>query len=143
MKLHIVTVGAPKLAFAKAGWQEYFDRLKHYHTVRVTHVRDKYADDAQHLLGVAGSAYKVALVIDAQQFTSPELAEFLQQRAVESREVCLLIGGPYGLPQQVIAAADVRLSLSRLTMPHDLAMVVLLEALYRASTINAGSPYHK
>jgi len=143
MKLHIVTVGAPKLAYAKLGWAEYLKRLKHYHTVRVTHVADKFAYDPQYLLRSAGSAYKIALVIDGTQFTSLEFVAFLEKRAAGTRELCLLVGGPEGLPEQVIAAADFRLGLSRLTFPHDLAMVVLLEALYRASTIAAGQPYHK
>lgn len=143
MRLHIVTVGTPKLAYAKAGWDEYLSRLKHYHTVRVTHIADKYAYDPAHLLQACGSAYKVALVIDGKQFTSHELAAFLDKRALDAREVCLLIGGPEGLPGEVIQQADLQLGLSRLTFPHDLAMVVLLEALYRASTISAGIPYHK
>lgn len=143
MRLHIVTVGAPKLRYAKLGWGEYLSRLSHYHTVRVTHVPDKKAYDAAHLLAVAGSAYKIALVIDGAQFTSPELAVFLEKRAMDAREVCLMVGGPEGLPDAVIAAADYKLGLSRLTFPHDLAMVVLLEALYRAGTISAGISYHK
>jgi len=143
MKLHIVTVGEPKLAYAKLGWAEYLKRLNHYHTVRVTHVADKFAYDTQYLLQAAGSAYKIALVIDGKQFTSAEFAAFLEKRAIAGPEICLLVGGPEGLPQDVIAAADFELGLSRLTFPHDLAMVVLLEALYRASTIAAGQPYHK
>jgi 23S rRNA (pseudouridine1915-N3)-methyltransferase len=143
MKLHIITVGEPKLSYAKAGWDEYLKRLRHYHTIRVTHIADKHAYDATHIQQAAGNAYAVALVIDGKQFTSPELAAFLEKRALEAREVCLLIGGPEGLPQEVIDQTDYRLGLSRLTFPHDLAMVVLLEALYRASTISAGQPYHK
>jgi 23S rRNA (pseudouridine1915-N3)-methyltransferase len=143
MKIHIITVGEPKLAYAKAGWDEYLKRLKHYHTLRITHVSDKLAYDANHLLSVAGNAYKVALVIDGRQFTSPELAGLLDKRALDAREVCFMIGGPEGLPQEVISQADLGWGLSRLTFPHDLAMVVLLEALYRASTISAGIPYHK
>lgn len=143
MKIHIVTVGEPKLAYARAGWQEYLDRLKHYHTLRTTHISDKYAYDPEHLLAACGSAYKVALAIDGRQFSSSELADFLEKRALDGRELCLLIGGPEGLPQAVIAAVDLAWSFSRLTFPHDLAMVVLVESLYRASTINAGQPYHK
>jgi 23S rRNA (pseudouridine1915-N3)-methyltransferase len=143
MKLHIVTVGEPKLGYAKAGWTEYYKRLQHYHTLRVTHIADKWAYDASFILQTAGNAYKVAMVIDGQQFTSPELAAFLDKRALDAREVCLLVGGPEGLPKAVIAGADLQLGLSRLTFPHDLAMVILLEALYRASTIQAGHPYHK
>lgn len=143
MKLHIVTIGEPKLAYAHAGWQEYLKRMQHYHTVRVTHVADKWAYDAAHILQAAGNAYTIALVIEGQQFSSPELAQLLQKRALESREVCCIIGGPEGLPSEVIQHADLQWSFSKLTFPHDLAMVVLLEALYRASTITAGVPYHK
>ncbi|HSX17078.1 MAG TPA: 23S rRNA (pseudouridine(1915)-N(3))-methyltransferase RlmH [Patescibacteria group bacterium] len=143
MKLHIVTVGEPKLAYARAGWEEYLGRLQHYHQVRVTHVPDKWAYDAKHLQQAAGNAYTVALVIDGRQFSSPELATFLEKRALDGREVCLFIGGPEGLPAEVIAGADAQWSFGKLTFPHDLAMVVLVESLYRASTISAGQPYHK
>ncbi|MBX6334197.1 23S rRNA (pseudouridine(1915)-N(3))-methyltransferase RlmH [Candidatus Saccharibacteria bacterium] len=143
MRIHIVTVGEPKLTYAKAGWEEYFSRLKHYHTLRVTHVPDKYAYDSDYLLGACGNAYKMALAIEGKQLDSPELAAFLEKRALEGRELCSLIGGPEGLPQAVIDKADFAWSLSKLTFPHDLAMVILLEALYRASTITAGTPYHK
>lgn len=143
MKIHIMTVGEPKLAYAKEGWQEYLGRLKHYHSLKITHVADKHAYGSEYLLQACGNAYKVALVIDGKQLTSPELAAFLEKRALDGREVCFIIGGPEGLPQEVIDAADTRLGLSALTFPHDLAMVVLAEALYRASTISAGQPYHK
>lgn len=143
MKLHVITIGQPKLAYAKAGWEEYLKRLQHYHTVRITHMADKRASDAAFLLQTMGSAYKVALGVDGQQMSSPQLAAFLEQRALEGREICFIIGGPEGLPQEVIKAADTHWSLSKLTFPHDLAMVILLESLYRASTITAGRPYHK
>jgi len=143
MKLHILTVGEPKLAYARTGWEEYLKRLRHYHTLRITHVADKHAYDAAYLLQAVGNAYTVALVIDGRQYTSPELAAFLDKQSLEAREICFLIGGPEGLPQEVIDRSDLQFGLSRLTFPHDLAMVILLEALYRASTISAGHPYHK
>ncbi|MDB5169463.1 MAG: hypothetical protein JWO41_819 [Candidatus Saccharibacteria bacterium] len=142
MKLHLITIGSPKLAYAKTGWEEYVGRLKHFHQVRVTHLQDKH-DDATHLLEAAGNSYKVALVIEATQLSSPELANFLDKRAQEGREVSFIIGGPEGLPPEVCSNADLQLSFSELTFPHDLAMVVLAEALYRAGTISAGHPYHR
>jgi 23S rRNA (pseudouridine1915-N3)-methyltransferase len=142
MKLHIITIGEPKLAYAAAGWREYLGRLKHYHSVRVTHIADKH-NDADHLLAAAGQAYKVSLVIEGKQFSSPELALFIESRNQDGREVACIIGGPDGLPSEVIAASDLQWSFGRLTFPHDLAMVVLAEALYRASTIAAGQPYHR
>lgn len=142
MKLHVVTVGSPRLGYAKAGWEEYAKRLQHYQQLRVTHIADK-QNDAVHLLQAAGTAYKVALIIEGKQLTSPELAAFLDKHAPLGREVCFMIGGPEGLPSEVIEQADFAWSFSRLTFPHDLAMLILLEALYRASTISAGHPYHK
>jgi len=143
MRLHIVTVGEPKLPYAKHGWNEYTRRLGRYHTLRLTHIPDKWAYDSAYITQTAGNAYKVALAIDGRQFTSPELAAFLEKRAQEAREVCFLIGGPEGLPHAVIEEADLQWSLSELTFPHDLAMVILAETLYRAGTISAGQPYHK
>jgi 23S rRNA (pseudouridine1915-N3)-methyltransferase len=143
MKLHILTIGEPKLTYAREGWREYLKRLQHYHTIRITQLADKHANDAKAILQAAGNGVKVVLVIDGKQFTSTELAHFLEQRALAGREVCLLIGGPHGLPAAVIDQADYCWSFSKLTFPHDLAMVILLEALYRASTIAAGHPYHK
>lgn len=143
MKLHIVTVGEPKLAYAKLGWQEYIQRLQHYHTLRTTHIPDKRAEDTKFILETTAGSYRVALVIGGRQYTSHQLAAFLEQKAMEGREVSWIIGGPEGLPAAVIAASDMQLGLSELTFPHDLAMVVVAEALYRASTISSGQPYHK
>jgi 23S rRNA (pseudouridine1915-N3)-methyltransferase len=141
MKIHLITIGEPKLAYARSGWQEYLGRLKHFHQVRVSHLADK-NNNIQAIQQAAGQSYKVALVIDGPQLSSPELAQFLEKQAQNGPELCFIIGGPDGLPDQVIATADKKLSLSELTFPHDLAMVVLAEALYRASTINVGHPYH-
>lgn len=143
MKIHIVTIGKPKLTYAQAGWEEYWSRLQRLHTVRVTQIPDKYAYEPDKILEATSPSYKVALEITGQQFTSEELAGFLTKRELESREVSFIIGGPEGLPQEVIDKADFQWSFSKLTFPHDLAMVMLLEALYRASTINASLPYHK
>jgi 23S rRNA (pseudouridine1915-N3)-methyltransferase len=142
MKLHIITIGQPKLPYAKQGWEEYWNRLKHYHDVRATHIPDKH-NDTEHILEAAGNSYKIALEIQGKEFTSPELAQFLEKRALDGREISFLIGGPDGLPAEVRQIADLQWSFGRLTLPHDLAMVTLLETLYRASTISAGQPYHR
>lgn len=143
MKIHLLTVGEPKLDYAKTGWDFYLKRLQAYQAVRTTHLRDKWANDAEHILQSAGNGYKVALAIEGEQFSSPQLATFLGQRALDGGETCFIVGGPEGLPAEVLRQADKQWSLSYLTFPHDMAMVVLAEALYRASSINAGSPYHK
>ena len=144
MKLQLVTIGKPKLHYASLGWNEYMWRLEHFHKVAVKHLSDKYASDAAKILEATADTYRIALVIEGgKQLGSRELAIFLRRRQLAGKNVSFIIGGPEGLPQEVIEKADYRWSLSGLTFPHDLAMVVMLEALYRASTINAGVPYHK
>lgn len=143
MKLGIVTVGKPKLSYAQDGWADYLGRLQRLHTVRITHLADKYADDAAKFREVTAGTYVVALEIAGKDLDSRALADFLRSRELEAREISFIIGGPDGLPQDIRSTADFRWSLSRLTLPHDLAMVVTLEALFRASTINAGLPYHR
>lgn len=142
MKMHLITIGEPRLAYAVTGWQEYLRRLKHYHSLRITHIADKH-NDADHLKTAIGTAYAVALVIDGQQLSSHQLAAFIEARNQAGREVAFIIGGPDGLPAPIISAADMQWSFGKLTLPHDLAMVVLAETLYRSSTIAAGQPYHR
>ena len=143
MKIHLVTVGKPKLDYAKLGFEEYFTRLTRLHTVRHTVIADKHAYDTTEILRTVQGTSLCILDIEGTEYTSENLAVFLQKRELESKEVSFLIGGPEGLPQTVRDAAQFSWSLGRLTLPHDLAMVVTLEALYRASTINAKLPYHK
>jgi 23S rRNA (pseudouridine1915-N3)-methyltransferase len=125
------------------GWEEYVNRLQRLHTVRISQLHDKYTDDADKILAETTGTIRVVLEILGKEYTSEDLATFLVARELESREVSFIIGGPDGLPTAVRETADYQWSLGRLTLPHDLAMVVTLEALYRASTINAHLPYHR
>lgn len=143
MKLHLVTVGKPKLAYAALGWDDYLARLKRLHTVRTTQLADKHANDIAKFKEVTAGTYVVVLEINGQMLTSTELADFLEQCALKAQEISFIIGGPDGLPAEIRQMAHYQWSLSRLTLPHDLAMVVTLEALFRASTINVGLPYHR
>lgn len=143
MRLRVVTVGKPKLAYAKIGWDEYLGRIQKLHTVRITQLADKYANNVPKILEAVSGSYVVALEISGIDLDSRALAKFLSDRELETREVSFLIGGPDGLPQEIRDRANYHWSLSRLTLPHDLAMVVTLEALFRASSIKAGLPYHR
>ena len=84
-------------------------------------------------------AHLVLLASDGREFDSVELSRWLEERRHDGRELCFVIGGPRGLD---LDRCDTRLSLGRLTLPHQLARVVLLEQLYRAHKILAGEPYH-
>lgn len=142
MKVHILTIGSPRLDYAKSGWQEYTKRLGHYHQLRITHLPDK-QNNAKNILEALKGTDIIALVIDGPQLSSQQLAELLEDSAGHGREISFVIGGPDGLPEEVINAASKLLGLSKLTFPHDLAMVILAETLYRSSTINSGLPYHR
>jgi 23S rRNA (pseudouridine1915-N3)-methyltransferase len=143
MKLQFVTIGKPKLHYAHLGWNEYMLRLTKFHKVGVKHLSDKYADDDAKLLDASTGTFRVAMVIEGDVLSSRKLAAQLKKWELNAKPVSFIIGGPEGLPAEVIKQSDFRWSLSPLTFPHDLAMLVTIEALYRASTINAGVPYHK
>jgi 23S rRNA (pseudouridine1915-N3)-methyltransferase len=81
----------------------------------------------------------VLLASDGREFDSVELSRWLEQRRQDGRDLCFIIGGPRGLD---LDQCDTRLSLGRMTLPHQLARVVLLEQLYRAHKILAREPYH-
>jgi 23S rRNA (pseudouridine1915-N3)-methyltransferase len=84
-------------------------------------------------------AHLVLLASDGREFDSIELSRWLEDRRQEGRDLCFVVGGPKGLD---LDRCDTRMSLGRLTLPHQLARVVLLEQLYRAHKILAGEPYH-
>lgn len=88
-------------------------------------------------------AYCVAMCVEGKQLSSEELAEKLDGVANQTSDVCFIIGSSFGLSDTVKQRADLRLSVSRLTFPHQLMRVVLLEAVYRAFNIQKGTKYHK
>lgn len=88
-------------------------------------------------------AYKIALCVEGKQFSSEELAEKLERAFSLSNEICFVIGSSHGLCDAVKSAADLRLSVSKLTFPHQLMRVILLESVYRCMNIIKGTKYHK
>ncbi len=95
------------------------------------------------LSALPAGCYVVALQVGGRSMSSEQLAKFLESRAQEGRDVAFCIGGPDGLAPTVDARADLRWSLSALTLPHALARVVVVEALYRAVSIIKRHPYHR
>lgn len=89
-------------------------------------------------------AMLVALCVEGKEYSSPELSEIIRNATVNgTSEIVFVIGSSYGLSDAVKNRADVKLSMSRLTFPHQLARVMLLEAVYRALDISRGGKYHK
>ena len=88
-------------------------------------------------------AYKIALCVEGNQLSSEELAAKLEQVSAVSSDIIFVIGSSYGLSSRVKQACDLRLSVSKLTFPHQLMRVLLAEAVYRALNIVKGTKYHK
>ena len=145
MRLHLITVGAPRLAYARAGWQEYTARLGRYHKLQVTHLPGSAPQkEGEAMLRAAGRAPVIALDPRGQGWSSQELSAYIEKQGVQGTgELAFCVGGPDGHSDEFRAQARALWSLSHLTLPHDLAMVVLAEALYRSATISAGEPYHR
>lgn len=88
-------------------------------------------------------AYAIAMCVEGKQLSSEELAEKISNIAETHGELCLIIGSSYGLSEKVKSACHMRLSVSKLTFPHQLMRVLLMEAVYRGFQINKGTQYHK
>lgn len=158
MKLHVLTVGKPKSAACTAGVRDYAQRLERYGGVaflvaagedlapRATAgaVGVALAKEGEKILArVPAGAFVVALDREGRALSSDELAAELRRWQQSQRAVVFVIGSAHGLDRQVLQRAGLRLSLSRLTLPHELALLVLLEQIYRAHSILRGEPYHK
>ena len=88
-------------------------------------------------------AYCIAMCVEGKQLSSEELAQKLDLSVQDTSDICFIIGSSFGLSDTVKQRADMRLSVSKLTFPHQLMRVVLLEAVYRAFNIQKGTKYHK
>lgn len=152
MHLALVAVGALRPGFREM-CDEYLRRLGRYakateHEVkeagRVPEGPARRAEEARRLReALPAGAHVVALARDGKSWTSAELAKRLDQWRLAARPVALVIGGSTGLDPEFIQGAHERWSLGPLTLPHELARVVIAEQLYRAFTILEGGPYHK
>ncbi len=142
MKITLLTIGAPRLPFAKEGFLFYVQRLQAFHKVAVVHCADGVT--SHKIVSVIGQRFCIAADERGRQMTSVELAHFLENKAVHGvSDIAVVIGGPDGLLSDVRQRADLLWSFGALTLPHDVAMLVAAEALYRAATITAGHPYHR
>ena len=92
---------------------------------------------------ISPKAYVIAMCVEGKQLSSEELATQIDRVATTHGEICFIIGSSHGLSDSVKSACDLRLSVSKLTFPHQLMRVILLEQLYRGYKINANENYHK
>jgi 23S rRNA (pseudouridine1915-N3)-methyltransferase len=155
MKLALVAVGQRLPAWAETACEDYLKRFPSELRVELKAVKAEprtqgksveamKAAEAQRLEAACPKgARRVVLDERGQRLATAQLAERLLAWQRDGRDVALLMGGPDGLADALKAGADEALRLSDLTLPHALARVLLLEALYRAWSVNAGHPYHR
>ena len=152
-RLTIAAVGKLRTPHWRAAQADYLERLRRYIDVELVEVRDvvgtvpddvAVAREGESLLGAAADIPWI-IVLDAagKHADSVQLAGYVRRQIEVYHHLGFLIGGPVGLSDDVIERGNERLSLSRLTFPHELARVILLEQLYRAATIMSGEHYHK
>lgn len=137
MKITVLAVGRIRPPFDEAEGH-YMKMLRTKQSVEVVEVKD----DAALARRLDPSSHVVALELDGTQMGSESWAKWLDRRRHEGQKVTMLIGGPEGLPTEVRAQVDGKLSLGKQTLAHQLARIVLLEQIFRASKILAGEKYH-
>lgn len=159
MNIDIVCVGRIKERYLADAIAEYSKRLSRYCKLNIIEVADEKTPEhasagverqirakegeriAKHL---KDGAFVIALAIDGQMLSSEGLAAKVSQLGIQGvSHIQLVIGGSIGLDEAVLKRADYKLSFSKMTFPHQLMRVILLEQIYRAYKINAGEPYHK
>jgi 23S rRNA (pseudouridine1915-N3)-methyltransferase len=134
VRIIVVAVGRLRPPFA--------DDVQHYQKLLAGHARLELIEvrENEHVARrLPDRAFVSLLARDGETMESPAFARFMEERRQSGRDLCFVIGGPYGLD---LDGVDHRLSFGPATLPHQLARVVLLEQLYRAHKILAGEPYH-
>ena len=134
MKLTVVSVGRLRPPFT--------DDVQHYKGLIARHARLELLElreDEQVPRRLPADAFVSLLAADGETYDSLGFSRFIEDRRQSGRDLCFVVGGPYGLDLEHVSH---RLSLGPMTLPHQLARVVLLEQLYRAHKILAGEPYH-
>lgn len=158
MTVRIVCVGKLKERYFEDACAEFQKRLSRFCSLEIVEVADEKAPESLHpkdedlvrekegrriLKAIGPKDFVVALAIDGKQMTSEAFAAYLAEKETEARPLTFVIGGSLGLSPEVYARADARISFSKMTFPHRIARLLLLEQLYRGFKINAHEAYHK
>ena len=159
MKITVITVGKIKEKYLKDAIDEYSKRLSKYCKLEIVEVADeKTPDNASDIVEdairskeaeriikyVKDDAFVITLEINGKQLSSEELADKIDKLGVQgTSHIIFIIGGSIGLGQEVLQKSNFSLSFSKMTFPHQLMRVVLLEQIYRSYRIINGEPYHK
>ena len=146
MKINLIVVGKVKEKYLRDAIQEYAKRLSAYCDLSIIEVADEKTPEhaPETVEARITESYVVALAIEGDMLSSEQLAERVQELMLRGRsDISFIIGGSLGLSPAVLKRADRKLSFSRMTFPHQLARVMLLEQVYRGYQILSGGKYHK
>ena len=158
LSVKIFVTGTLKEQYYKDAIAEYKKRLTPYCKLEIIEFKEfRLPDDPSEkqieqalcaegekiLSEMPSKAYKIALCVEGKQLSSEEFAKKLDEISSSHGEVCLVVGSSYGLSDKVKSACDMRLSLSKMTLTHQMLRVWLLEIIYRCISITRGSKYHK
>lgn len=159
MHITVISVGKMKEKYLRQGVAEYEKRLHAYCKLHLIEVNDEQAPEvlskkemeqvkakegSRILQHIKAEQYVIALAIEGKRFSSEQLAVELDKLATYGKsQICFVIGGSLGLATDVLKRADLKLSFSPMTFPHQLMKLILLEQVYRSFKIMRGEPYHK
>ena len=158
LRIRLIVTGNLKEAYWRAAAAEYEKRLSAYAKVEIVELKESRLPDSPSrteidaalereadavLAAIPPRAHKIALCVEGKQLSSEQLAQKIDTVMRDSGEMALIIGSSHGLSDRVKRAADLRLSVSALTFPHQLMRVLLLETVYRSLSILHGGKYHK
>ena len=149
--IKVIAVGKIKEVFFTQAVAEYSKRLSGYYKLQIIEIADEKCDEktlekegTKILKAIKDTDYVIALSIQGVKYSSEGLADLIRQLEVEGKSnITFVIGGSLGLSNPVLDSADIQLSFSDMTFPHQLMRVILLEQIYRACKINRNEPYHK
>ena len=158
LNVKFITLGTLKEGYLREAAAEYEKRLGGFCRFEMVQLKEERLSDqpseseiksaldkesAKIFAEIPSRAYVIAMCVEGKQCSSEELADKLEEISARSSDICFIIGSSFGLADTVKQRADMRLSVSKLTFPHQLMRVILLESVYRAFNIQKGTKYHK
>ena len=150
--IKIITVGSIKEKYLKEAIDEYTKRIRKYTNIEIIEVKDEGLVEENKAISMEGfkiqkylnqKDYIITMEIDGKEMTSIEFSEKINQILIENSNIVFIIGGSYGLSQEIKNQAKLHLSFSKMTFPHQLFRVMLLEQIYRSYKIINNESYHK
>lgn len=150
--IKLITVGSIKEKYLKDAIDEYIKRIKKYTNIEIIEVKDEGLVEEVKAINIeaekikkyiSNKDYVITLEIEGKEYTSIEFSKKIEQIQIENSNIIFIIGGSYGLSKEIKNRANMRLSFSKMTFPHQLFRIMLLEQIYRAYKIINNERYHK